>query len=583
MAKSKTAKVPDAKPEIVDISNKPSSGSKLQKVWKKFKGNKKIAIPVTIVAIIGLVLLIPITRYQVLGLFIQKNFNVMVVDSATGRPVSSAAIYLAGQTAQTDNDGKATLHAKLGKSKLTAEKSYYNTAETNVTVTLTESKNNTQVSMVATGRTVPVSVKNKITSEPVSNATIQAEGTEVKTTADGKALIVLPVDKERVQATVKGEGYNETKVQINVTDQEVDSNAFSVTPTGKVYFLSKKSGKYDVVKTNLDGTDRKVVVKGTGKEDDSTELITTRDWKYLVLHARRDSKQAKLYLIDTSSDKLSVIDEGDASFDIHGWANHHLVYTVYRNNVPHWKSKHTALKSFNAEDKKLTTIDENQSVGKYEYDSSSENFSNIAIVDSSRLIYAKFWNYTDYYSDNLLKGKKSSIIAVNADGGERQILKEYSAGTVAYMEVLQPKPQQVYMRVETYKDKYNYTYEANYYIYDHGTFKNLNIDDDVEFYEMANVDTHILPSPDGKSTFWYERRDGKNSFFIGNENADKANEVTSVEGYIPFGWYTDQYLLATLKESELYVMPRTGGSLLKFTDFQQSAGSYPGYNHGYGN
>src|SRR6185369_16053847 len=114
-----------------------------------------------------------------------------------------------------------------------------------------------------------------------------------------------------------------------------------------IYFLSKASGKIDVVKTNLDGTDRQTVLAGTGKEEDTdTILLASRDWKYLALKSRRDGKAVKLYLIDTSNDKLTTIDEGNATFDMVGWQNDYFVYYVYRNNVKSWQPKGSSLKSY---------------------------------------------------------------------------------------------------------------------------------------------------------------------------------------------------------------------------------------------
>src|SRR5205085_4643278 len=121
-----------------------------------------------------------------------------------------------------------------------------------------------------------------------------------------------------------------------------------------VYFLSKASGKIDIIKTNLDGTDRKTVLAGTGKEDQrNTVLLASKDWKYLALQSRRDSKLAKLYLIDTSTDKLSTIDEGDADFVLAGWKNHYFIYEVDRNGKNVWETNQQALKSFNADNQQL--------------------------------------------------------------------------------------------------------------------------------------------------------------------------------------------------------------------------------------
>jgi len=76
---------------------------------------------------------------------------------------------------------------------------------------------------------------------------------------------------------------------VTVTTDKVAANQFKLAPVGKVFFLSNAGGKIDVVSTNLDGTDRKVVLAGTGKEDrNNTVLLASSDWKYLALLSLRD-------------------------------------------------------------------------------------------------------------------------------------------------------------------------------------------------------------------------------------------------------------------------------------------------------
>jgi hypothetical protein len=39
---------------------------------------------------------------------------------------------------------------------------------------------------------------------------------------------------------------------------------------------------------------------------------------------------------------------------------------------------------------------------------------------------------------------------------------------------------------------------------------------------------------------------------------------------MPYNWYNDQYLLVSKGDSELYIMPATGGTPLKITNYQQT-------------
>src|SRR5690606_15271214 len=135
---------------------------------------------------------------------------------------------------------------------------------------------------------------------------------------------------EEVEAILSKDGFNDTKVKIKVPARDAKDDdrtfAYTLTPTGKIYFLSKRTGKVDVMKCNLDGTDQAVVLAGTGSEDqDDTQLLASTDWKYLALKSRREGKYSKIYIINTQDDKLITADEGEASFQSYGWIDHNFV------------------------------------------------------------------------------------------------------------------------------------------------------------------------------------------------------------------------------------------------------------------
>src|SRR5262249_33988534 len=150
-----------------------------------------------------------------------------------------------------------------------------------VVVPITKPKAAFKVELQAEGRPVPVSVVNKINKQPLSGAVLAAAGATAKTDKSGRATLVLPADKKAVKVKVSGDGFNTTEAALMVTTEQNKANTFELTPAGKLYFLSNQSGKIDLVKVNLDGTERHVVLPGTGKEDkNNTVLLASRDWKY---------------------------------------------------------------------------------------------------------------------------------------------------------------------------------------------------------------------------------------------------------------------------------------------------------------
>lgn len=551
-----------------------------QNIFKRWavalRTHKKISIPIALLLVVGALLAVPATRYPLLGTFLKNDYKVLVLDNSTQKPVTNATLTLGGKTVKTDNTGQATVRSKVGTQLLTATKKYYRTNATHVLVPILKQKDEFRLFIAATGRQVPVTVTNRFSGKPVANALVRAAETEARTNSQGEAVLVLAADQPTAASTITAPGYNNTTGTITVVEQVSDKNAFQLTPAGKLYFLSKLSGKIDVVKTDLDGSNRQTVLAGTGNEvDNDTVLLASRDWKYLAFKAKRDNGLAKLYLIDTSTDKLSTIDEGDGSFLPVGWYGSEFVYTISRNNVQNWQPNAQALKTFDATTAKLVVIDQTTGEGSSQYDYAYTSFSNIYILENE-VVYAKNWYASS--SPGRLDGKSVSLISVRPDGSNKKSIKDFAipAGTTQYSYFigLAPyEPQALYIQVPSSSGNSYQTYEA-------GKLAADSTMNDQKYYSHP-YPTYLL-SPSGKQTFWSEQRDGKNSLFIGDTNASSPQTIATLSDYTPYGWYSDDYLLVSKNSSELSIMPVSGGKALKVTDYHKPALDFRGYGYGYG-
>ena len=573
-AESSAGDVSDEKPKPKQIKVK-SKSSKLKRLWRKYQARKKITIPLTVLLVILLLLAVPYSRYKVLGLFMKQNFAVEVIDSQTGKPVTGAQVKLSGKTAETDNQGKASVKVPLGKKNIEVTKKYYKDTNQKVLVGLKKAKTPPQIKMEATGRQVPVTITNKITGKGVENVTIKAADAEFKTDSEGTATLVLPTDKETYAATLSAKDYNDKAITVKVTDQEVDENKFVIVPAGKLYFLSKASGKIDVVKTDLDGSNRQTVIKGTGKEVESdTVLLASRDWKYLVLKSKRDSTQPKLYLIETATDTLTTIDEGDATFNLTGWAEHYFVYTVGRNSVQFWQPKQSAIKGYNAENKHLAILDETTADGTGQFDYAAEYFGDVFAIRST-IIYEKNWNGS-YLSTDRMNDKQAKIISIQADGSKKATLKSSGvpSGTTTSLISFEGR---VYEANGIY---FKYSLDDSFYKYENGQLTST-ADVSVNTFYSEHYPTFLL-SPSGNQTFWSEPRDGKNTLFVGDQSGEHGKQTASLSELTPYGWYSDNYLLVSKNGSELYILGAAGGQTLKVSDYHKPALNFNGYGGGYG-
>lgn len=589
---------PKKAPNPPESSSSQSFKGRLQNLRNWYVSHKKISIPASVIAILIILSVIPLTRYPLASFFINKDFSIQVVDSVSHTPVSGADVVLgSGSGAITDGNGRAKFHVPVGYSDVEVHKNYYNTYhKIGWLVPIRSQKTVPVIELVATGRQVKVTIDDVVSKKPLADTDIKVLDITAKTDSSGNALLVLPVGSASQKATLSRSGYNNSTVTIKISDTDVAQNNFNLTPSGKVYFLSKLSGKIDVVKTDLDGQNRQTVLAGTGKEDgQSTVLLASRDWKYLALLSRRDSSLAKLFLIETATDKVTAVDEGNANFQLIGWSNDTFVYQVDRLGYAQWQPKQHALKSYDAVNKKINVLDETDATGDGTGDSGGahdtyEAYSGVYIV-GQRVVYAKSWN-TSYFDNTYLSGKSLAIYSISAAGGTKAVHKTFSYDThqivgstdtqkLTYIQSFPANPGQIDYQV------YEKSTEPKYYIYASGqvTEKPLIKQDFDNYYSGTPYNTY-LASPSGNATFWSESRDGKNTLFVGDATGSNGKQVAALSDYQTYGWYTDNYLLASKNGSELFIFSKDGikkdTDALKITDYHKPAFSYPGYGGGYG-
>jgi len=563
--------------EVMPDSEPPKQPGRFKRFFIGYWHKKKWTLPVTVLALVAITFAVPTTRYPLLALGVKRSYDVTIVDSKTNTPVSGAQVMLDGKTATTDSKGNATLTAKVGKRTLKITKQYYKDFSENIFVGVSSGHNTTNVQLDATGRQVPIIVVNKITGKPVANAEVKVLDTEAKTDTDGKATIVLPTGSPTQSTTVTANGYNNLTTNVQVTSRVVSANTFAITPSGRVYFLSNLSGNIDVVSTNLDGTDRKTVLAGTGSEDNNnTVLLASRDWQYLALLSKRDGGQdAKLFLINTSNNQVTTMDEGNAVFTPVGWDDHYFVYRVSRNDVNDWQSGQTALKSYDADTGKIAVIDQTEADGtqnNYEYQTLS--FVNLV---NNRVVYGLSWGAVLRTID---PSKRNSVMSADASGANKSDIKDIAipANTGwTYMYALLTKPGTLDIQSSTGANNVYYSYN-----YQNNTVTQSNTITDNTFNQVQQNYVTYLVSPSGSQTFWSQQRDGKNTLFVGDYYGNNGQQIASLSDYQTYGWYTDKYLLVEKSGSELYVMPVGGGTALKISDYYKPPRNFYGYGGGYG-
>lgn len=538
--------------------------------------HKKKSVPAAILFLLLVVTAIPATRYILPGFFVKKNLSFIVQDAKSHARISDAVVELDDMLFTSDQNGVVKVHGALpGDTSVTINKLFYEPYSKHISVSLFSNKQFI-FSITAKGRPAKVTIKNRLSGRVLSGVTIKTEqGSQAKTNTDGTATLVLPSDKSEVKGTISGDIIVTADVTIRAV-QDDSTNVFRATPAGRIYFLSKASGVIDVVKTNLDGTDRQTVLAGTGKEDDGdTVLLASKDWKYLALKSRRDSEFAKIYLIDTTTDKLSTIDEGNAYFNLTGWSGQSFVYTVTRNGVQAWQGKQQALKSYNAATKKTVLLDESRGEGTGYNDYANENILTPYILKDT-ILYTKSW-YASYYYGTHLAGKTMVVATIKADGSGKTTLHDWPAGYNASLSSVATGPDELYFYVILDG------VQKSFWEYSDGAVKQVTTLTTDDFNKPYPT---YLESPNGNSSFWSESRDGKNALFVGDAAGKNSKQIATLSEYVPYGWFTDDYILVSKGGSELFIMGRDGikpGDVpTKVSDYHKPNYDFVGYGRGYG-
>ena len=524
---------------------------------------------------------VPVTRYNIVGLVLKAPVTVQVVDSKTGAPVSGATVKVGTKTALTEGDGKAVLRVHAGTRSVKVTKKYYTSASKHELVALSGGSNTFKVSVVALGRQVSIKLVDKISDKPLAGVLISSQGAKAKTDAKGLATLVIGSSATTQSADISLSGYNTAKVNVTA-GADLAKNTFGITPSGKLYFLSNLTGSIDVVKTNLDGTDRQTVLAGTGSEDrNNTSLLVSRDWKYLALLSKRaGGDNASVYLIDTTSDdKLTTIDEGNANFSLVGWSGDRFIYEVDRSStVQLWQQNRFALKSFDPTSGHTMTLDQTAGDGSSGNNYVNQNFGLIYLVED-QIVYAKNWSG---WGLNVLDGKSAELDTIRADGSGHQVLKTfpYVNSGYAYGYTSASIDTRLYEPNSIYIEANNNGSNPTFYDYEDGKVTTDTTLSQDQFWSTP-YPTYLL-SPSSNQTFWTDQRDGKNTLFVGDNDAKNQKTIASLSGYNIYGWFTDNYLLVSKNSSELYVMPVAGGTPLKITDYYKPAINYQSYGGGYG-
>lgn len=572
--------------ELEGSAQEEKPGSPVRRFFAWCWHKKWFTIPaLLLIGVVG-AYFVPSARYGIGSLVVTRSVTVVLTDKQTDKPVSKATVTIDGIKGETDQTGKVILQGvKPGYHTATITKKHYKQSQQPVEVELFHNLIYKQ-GLVATGRQVTVKVVNAINQAPVIGGTVSLDKeTTALTDKNGEASLVIASTGDKREATITGKDFHEAKLTIDPLGG-ADKNTARLTPSGTVYFLSKASGTIDVVKSNLDGSGRTVVLAGKGTEaDNGTALLASRDWKYAALSAKRQSsaQPAGLYLIITENDTVIPIEESGLNVTPIGWSGHYFLYATQDPNTSPWQEKRTVLKSYDAVNKKPITLDENKAFGDRPEMNGYETLGSYNIIENA-VVYTKIWQTTGLVESpeitHNLESRESAIMRAEPDGNNTKAAKTFKAVDISSLYGVAYAPQEVYFRGWTRNAG-----DSNLYLeYENGQVRDA---EEAKVIEAENTPSPTyLISPKGDKSFWSDERDGKFALITGNKQGTDGKEIATGSEYAAYGWFSEEYLLVSKGGSELFVMPASGPieglPLLKISDYHKASSSFQGYGYGYG-
>ena len=498
---------------------------------------------------LGLLLIIlfalPYSRYYILGSFLKNHYQLSVIDSTTNTPVSGAVVRINTTSLTTNAAGQVTFDIGLGKHSYQISKQYYQTSSGSIFVGLSK-PGTSRVSLKATGRQVPIVVLDKLSGKPIAGVQISVLNTNAKTNASGQASIVLPTSSSDYLATITDIGYNSVTTRIIVSTNP-RANTINLVATGSIYFLSNSSSSINVIKANLDGSDPVVELAGTGSEQsNSTFLLPSPDWKYLVLEAQRSGSQPELYVINTATDQLNEFDSSADTFKLIGWSGDQFIYDQTNTADPTSTAGRQQLKSYNAATQQLNVLDQDQTQGdttNFAY----QSLQNYELLPTA-IIYTTQWNVSGSFD---LSSSSNTIRGVAPNGLNKKDYYSFPAANTGVVAVARYQPQSLYFSAVNTTSN-----QTSYYTYTNGA---VTTNTGLTASSFAQAYPTYYLSPSAEQTLWSQTNNGLISSYLGDQNGQNQKVISLPAGYSSYGWFDNVYILLS-KAGQLYISPATGSS-----------------------
>lgn len=521
---------------------KPKSKSKFISKFIKFIKSKNAKIIVVLILLFAFIVasIYPTSRYQLLNIVgVRSSSSVLILDESTNLPLKNAEVSIGNVSAKTNIDGKAELtKLKLGKAKLKINKRAFAVIDKSIIIGWGSNPLG-KLSLSPTGSQYKIKVTDLLSDMPIENASANSGPADALSDKDGLITIAIDdSDSEKAEVTIVANNYRTEIIEINLNDNSEQNVKF--VPAKKHIYVSKRSGKYDIYSSYIDGKDEKLILAGSGHEKPDMVIAPhPSDNIAAYVSTRAGQKNSDGFVL--SNLMIINLDDNDTTnivaseqIKLVSWSGDRLVYAQVKSGSSANTPDRYKLISYNYKDKTSAEL-------------ASSNYFNDVVAIGNTIFYAPSGAY---------QTETSKFYSINADGTSKKTVHDKEVWNIFrtdYDNLALAVAQQWY----------------SFKIGDSNTVK-LNI-------APANQNSRVyINSPNDKHSAWLDTRDGKGVLINYDISSKSEKVIISESGLVyPIRWLNDKVIVFRINSSLQtadYAVNIDGGKALKINDVSNSMG-----------
>ncbi len=485
---------------------------------------------------------VPSSRYYVLNTAgVRAEASMTVLDDKTQQPLKNVHVLLQGQDKATNSQGSVTFDKlKLGPSTFIIQKRAFATSSQKVVLGLGSNPlGNYQITAV--GSHYSFVVTDWLSKKPLAGA--EASSGDGNAVADKNGKIVLVLDTTNDDAIDVKLTYDKYRDEnLHIASSQKTEMPVAMVPAKKHFFVSNRSGRYDVYKIDADGKNEQLLMPGTGQESDNMVLAPQPAGKQVAVVTTRDGQRnsdgfllSGLYIINVATGESQKIAQSER-VQIIDWYGDRIVYVAVAQGASAADPNRQKLMTYD------TVADESKKIA-------SANYFNDVLSASGKIYFAP----SNTYSQNPDNNK---LFVVNPDGSNLKSVLDQETWNIFRVDYDK-------LAISVQQTWYNYTLGGSAPTKANGP--------------PAQLKTKVFVDNDDHSkALWVDQRDGKGVLILRDTQGGTDKVLLTKAGLNgPVRWLTGDYItyrVSNTDETADYVLSLQGGDPMKIKDVSNIGG-----------